>query len=355
MQQAGGDTAIRRNKGVSTKIGKRIKALRAKYDEGLAPWAQDPIMQVLGYDRLANRAEVVKSDFDSRVQTLIDLINRKLSKPLVAMKAGVKGKERGEKKCTVKYGGDAAQMSDMVRGTIVVDGDIDDLYRVVGFVTSSPLIKQRGAHWTHFADRYQKPLGQYYDILTLLRIDGFVCELQFNLESVAKVKESSDGHGYYEQERKASDDLLIAARDNDEALVKDALRRGAKPATKEDVHGISALHLLAYHGNEGMVRMLLDAGADPFCRDNRGLLPFHRPAQTGDKDTAKLLLERMGEVGLWADRLKGPSVLWYAEQAFEAKAYTAPAGPRAPAAGLRATRYIRLLEQARATRASPDY
>ncbi len=39
-------------------------------------------------------------------------------------------------------------------------------------------------------------------------------------------------------------------------------------------------------------------------------------------------------------------------QAFQ---YTAPAGPRAPAAGLRATRYIRLLEQARATRASPDY
>ena len=34
---------------------------------------------------------------------------------------------------------------------------------------------------------------------------------------------------------------------------------------------------------------------------------------------------------------------------------TAPAGPRAPAAGLRATRYIRLLEQAWATRASLDY
>ena len=45
----------------------------------------------------------------------------------------------------------------------------------------------------------------------LVDIDGFVCELQINLSCILKIKESDAGHGQYEEERKAIDDMIYCA------------------------------------------------------------------------------------------------------------------------------------------------
>ena len=50
---------------------------------------------------------------------------------------------------------------------------------------------------THFDDRYQRPMqGGYKDLLCLIRVNGFVCELQLNIDEMLKVKEGS-GHALY--------------------------------------------------------------------------------------------------------------------------------------------------------------
>ena len=53
-----------------------------------------------------------------------------------------------------------------------------------------------GIHVIRFDDRFQKPMsGGYMDIQLLLRLDGFVCEVQLNLEPILKIKESPEGTG----------------------------------------------------------------------------------------------------------------------------------------------------------------
>ena len=38
-------------------------------------------------------------------------------------------------------------------------------------------------------DRYQNPRGQYRDILVLLKINGYACELQINIDEILIIKE----------------------------------------------------------------------------------------------------------------------------------------------------------------------
>merc|ERR1719324_281456 len=98
-------------------------------------------------------------------------------------------------------------------------------------------------HFTHFVDRYQFPSGDYRDLLTLVRIDGHACELQFNLQSIVDIKESKEGHGIYEVTRLANDDLLIACVRDDLKAALEAKARGAKASRlAESKNGLSALH-----------------------------------------------------------------------------------------------------------------
>ena len=143
----------------------------------------------------------------------------------------MKGAFRGKQKCLVKYGGDCSHMSDRLRATVQVDGTIDDLYKCLHIVISK--FSSRACHVCHFADRYQHPLGNYCDLLTLVRVDGFVCELQFNLLSILTIKESPAGHGNYEKERLANDDLLASAIAGNLEGVQGAIQRGAIPNVKD--------------------------------------------------------------------------------------------------------------------------
>lgn len=58
-----------------------------------------------------------------------------------------------------------------------------------------------------------------------------------------------------------------------------------------DGGGATALHLAAIGRHEGMVKYLLQAGADPFLRDNDGLLAADRARQAGAKAIEEMLLQ----------------------------------------------------------------
>jgi len=57
------------------------------------------------------------------------------------------------------------------------------------------------------------------------------------------------------------------------------------------VDGATALHRAARHGHFGIVRMLLDAGAEQRC-DQLGFSPLHDAAHAGHHEIVRLLLER---------------------------------------------------------------
>ena len=65
---------------------------------------------------------------------------------MVTMKTNLKGVERGTAKAQAKFGGDVTQISDVVRATVVVDGDVKDLYDAVAM--SRKHLERSGGCWS---------------------------------------------------------------------------------------------------------------------------------------------------------------------------------------------------------------
>merc|ERR1712196_518470 len=96
--------------------------------------------------------------------------------------APVKGRQRAEAKTRVKYLNDASQLTDTVRGTLVLDLPefavenpevvCQNTYDVLKSMLKT--FSFQGAFATHFDDRYQKPLGDYRDWLFLFKVQGYI-------------------------------------------------------------------------------------------------------------------------------------------------------------------------------------
>lgn len=62
------------------------------------------------------------------------------------------------------------------------------------------------------------------------------------------------------------------------------------PRGTEAAHGHIALHRAALYGNESVLAVLLQAGADPTLSDSAGLTPLYLAAQHGHAGVVQLLL-----------------------------------------------------------------
>ena len=93
-----------------------------------------------------------------------------------------------------------------------------------------------------FADRYQNPFkGGYKDLLCLIRVNGYVCELQLNIDDMLEIKEGA-GHKQYELERKVNDELIHAAMKGDVKKVRLSLDSSANPNASRDMYNLESLH-----------------------------------------------------------------------------------------------------------------
>ena len=86
--------------------------------------------------------------------------------------------------------------------------------------------------------------------------------------------------------------LFCAAYDGHTAVVQHLIYMGTKP-DKDDVHGSgwTALHIAAHLGHEDVVKVLLDAGANPNLTDNIGQAPISYAVKDGHRDVVKILLD----------------------------------------------------------------
>ena len=86
-----------------------------------------------------------------------------------------------------------------------------------------------------------------------------------------------------------NEELIKAARSNNEEGVRLALEYGANPDT---THLFStALHCASYYDNPRMAQFLLDQSANKEARNDRGMTPLHLTAYWYSLDVAKLLLD----------------------------------------------------------------
>ena len=95
----------------------------------LDPWEHDEIFQGAEFTTLRKAAEYPKMIFEEILEEFLQIAKDKSI--MVAMKTNLKGVERGKAKAQAKFGGDVTQISDVVRATVVVQGDVKALYDAV--------------------------------------------------------------------------------------------------------------------------------------------------------------------------------------------------------------------------------
>lgn len=102
---------------------------------------------------------------------------------------------------------------------------------------------------------------------------------------------SAGAGGVAEDNGQALTTLQQAAADGDEEMVRLLLARGVDPDAKEgDVSSETALHVASHLGHQGIVEMLLQAGALVDDVDLQGQTPLHAAASSGQEAIARILL-----------------------------------------------------------------
>eukprot|EP00746_Dinoflagellata_sp_MGD_P155047 gnl/MRDRNA2_/MRDRNA2_85173_c0_seq2.p1 gnl/MRDRNA2_/MRDRNA2_85173_c0~~gnl/MRDRNA2_/MRDRNA2_85173_c0_seq2.p1 ORF type:complete len:1075 (-),score=201.63 gnl/MRDRNA2_/MRDRNA2_85173_c0_seq2:64-3138(-) len=286
-EELGGHAGIQKHASKSQQLQKEVKRRMGDTE----PWRQDVIFHHEGLKSLINHGrDKIKPQFDCLVKKVAEKFQ---ANPIIPP---VKGPERSGVKVNVRYGGDASQLSDIVRATLEFKMHpevLEDMYNAVEYLVYAGEFNGCRVSVTHFHDRYQIPLpGGYKDLLCLIRVDGFVCELQLNIDTMLKIKEGA-GHTQYEKIRKVNDDLIDSAMKGDSERLTEALAKKADPNASKDMYGLTALHYVAHRGNLEMTQALLKAGANPLVQDYGGLLPIRRALLTGNNDVVEALLAAM--------------------------------------------------------------
>lgn len=82
--------------------------------------------------------------------------------------------------------------------------------------------------------------------------------------------------------------IWIAAADNDEAYVKNAIESGAHTPNDKDANGYTPIHAAASYGHTELLRYLISKGGNINIIDEDGDTPLH---SVEDADVAKFLVE----------------------------------------------------------------
>jgi len=143
--------------GIATYMEKSMELqneVKRRLGEGVA-WRHDIIVHHLGLNGLITIGRnIIKPVFDSLVKKIAEEFAAE------AMIPPVKGPERAGVKVRTRYGGDASQLSDIVRATLKFRMGPNILERLYGTVERLVFMKElNGAHArvTLLADRYQRP------------------------------------------------------------------------------------------------------------------------------------------------------------------------------------------------------
>lgn len=104
---------------------------------------------------------------------------------------GLKGKERTLEKIATEYGGDAGQIMDLARSSILFD-KMADLEKALAHIEGNLEVVRK-------KDRFASPKDGYRDILLNVKTsNGHICEMQLHLKEIHDIKEHGVGHKLYD-------------------------------------------------------------------------------------------------------------------------------------------------------------
>lgn len=130
----------------------------------------------------------------------------------------LKGRARAQEKIDADYSGDASQIVDLARSSIVFKTMKELDQATTALKSSAKVVREK--------DRFAKPMNGYRDRMYNLEMpNGHVVEIQLHLDSIIKVK-NGKGHSLYEQQRAI------------EASAK-AERRGLTANEKDEIRQLS--------------------------------------------------------------------------------------------------------------------
>nr|AKD28028.1 ankyrin repeat domain protein [Glypta fumiferanae]AKD28030.1 ankyrin repeat domain protein [Glypta fumiferanae] len=86
--------------------------------------------------------------------------------------------------------------------------------------------------------------------------------------------------------------LYLAIEHKNVRIVEDFLNSGPFVNLTSGKYGETPLHHAATHGNEDIVKLLIDRGANVSARNERGLMPIHLAATAKNDDIVEILLKR---------------------------------------------------------------
>jgi ankyrin repeat protein len=102
--------------------------------------------------------------------------------------------------------------------------------------------------------------------------------------------------------------LGLAAFFGYRAIVEFLLKNGADvKAAARNAQKVTAMHASATRGDAEIVKMLLEAGADPNAQQERGFVPLHSAAANGNFPVVQLLLQHGARADAKADDGKTPA------------------------------------------------
>jgi ankyrin repeat protein len=102
--------------------------------------------------------------------------------------------------------------------------------------------------------------------------------------------------------------LGLAAFFGYRAIVEFLLKNGADvKAAARNAQKVTAMHAGATRGDAEIVKMLLEAGADPNAQQERGFVPLHSAAANGNFPVVQLLLQHGARADAKADDGKTPA------------------------------------------------
>ncbi|MES2241868.1 MAG: hypothetical protein V4639_03255 [Pseudomonadota bacterium] len=135
-----------------------------------------------GLARMYEQAGAVKPVFDGRLMEVADSLGAQLKL------ANLKGVDRAVSKIEADYGGDATQIKDLVRGTVVVK-TLQDVERALAELRSKFDVLENGFRNGLTGERVDST--GYRDVKMNVLVDGHVAEVQVNLAEMMTAKKEA--------------------------------------------------------------------------------------------------------------------------------------------------------------------